>query len=161
VFVLKENTAIFAYKNVMQRRLEGVRFFSFQLRRMINVAQFESFEVSAIILLVDLISPFKNVAYYLEDSFCYDNWVVHSADFRFRSSYFIEVRHILCLWVRQLYPTRFAYLTAPFYYLVYIGLRGRIMDDEYIVLKFLYAEHRGTNKEIYAANLSLLTGSFA
>jgi len=67
VFVLNKNTAIFAYKNVMQRRLEGVRFFSFQPGRMINVAQFESFEVSAIILVVDLISPFKNVAHYLED----------------------------------------------------------------------------------------------
>ena len=148
MFVLKENTAIFAYKNVMQRRLEGVRLFSFQPRRMINVAQFESFEVSAILLVVDLISAFKNVAYYLEDSFCYDNWVVHSADFRFRSSYVTEVRHIFYLWVRQLYPTRFAYLTAPFYYFVYVGLRGRIVDDEYVVFKFLYAEHRGTNKEI-------------
>jgi len=119
----------------MQRRLEGVRLFSFQPQRMINVALFESFEVSAIILVVDLISPFKNVAYYLEDSFCYDNWVVHSADFRFRSSYVIEVRHIFYLWVRQMYQTRFAYLTAPFYYLVYVGLRGSIVDDEYIVLK--------------------------
>lgn len=132
----------------MQRRLEGVRFFSFQPRRMINVAQLESFEVSAIILVADLISPFKNIAYYLEGSFCYDNWVVHSADFRFRSSYVIEVRHIFCLSVRQLYPTRFAYLTAPFNYLVYVGLRERIVDDEYVVLKFLYAEHLGTNKEI-------------
>ena len=107
----------------MQRRSEGVRFFSFQPERMINVAQFESFEVSAIILVVDLISPFKNVAYYLEGSFCYDNWAVHSADFRFRSSYVIEVRHLFCLWVRQLYPTRFAYLTTPYYYLFYYGYK--------------------------------------
>jgi len=148
VFVLNENTAIFAYKNVMQRRLEGVWFFSFQPGHMINVAQFESFGVSAIILVVDLISPFKNVAYYLEDSFCYDNWVVHSADFRFRSSYVIEVRHLFYLWVRQLYPTRFDYLTAPFYYSFYVGLRGIIVEDEYVVLKFFYVEHRGTNKEI-------------
>ena len=113
----------------MHRRLEGVRFFSFQPGRMINVAQFESFEVSAIILVENLIYHFKNVAYYLEESFCYDNWVVHSADFRFRSSYVTEVRHLFCLWVRQLYPTRFAYLTAPFYYLFYVELRGRIVDD--------------------------------
>jgi hypothetical protein len=99
---------------------------------MINVAQFESFEVSAIMLVADLISPFKNVAYYLEDRSCYDNWVVHSADFRFRPSYVIEVRHLLYLWVRQLYPTRFAYLMAPLYYLVYVGLRERITDDVYV-----------------------------
>jgi hypothetical protein len=98
----------------MQRRLEGVQFFSFQSRRMINVAQFESFEVSAIVLVAALISPFKNVAYYLEGCSCYDNWVVHSADFRFRSSYVIEVRHLFYLRVRQLYLSRFAYLTAPF-----------------------------------------------
>jgi hypothetical protein len=98
----------------MQRRLEGVRFFSFQPRRMINVSQFESFEVPAIILVAALISPFKNVAYYLEDRSCYDNWVVHSADFRFRSYDVIEVRHLFYLGVRQLYLSRFAYLTAPF-----------------------------------------------
>jgi hypothetical protein len=92
----------------MQRRLEGVRYFSFQHQSMINVAQFESFEVSAIIVVVDIISPVKNVVYYLEDFSCYYNWVVHSAYFRFRSSYFIEVRHLFYLWVRILYPTRFA-----------------------------------------------------
>lgn len=59
VFVLNENTAIFAYKNLMQRRLEGQRFVSFQPGRLINVAQFESFEILAIILVVDLISPLK------------------------------------------------------------------------------------------------------
>jgi hypothetical protein len=96
---------------------------------MVNVAQFESFEVSAIIVVVDMISPVKNVAYYLEDCSCCYNWVVHSADFRFRSSYIIEVRHLLYLWVQILYPTRFAHLTSPFYYLVCVGVRGRTVDE--------------------------------
>jgi hypothetical protein len=47
-----------------------------------------------------------------------------------------------------MYPTRFAYLTAPFYYLLYVGLRGRVVDEEYVVLKAFYPEHLGTNKEI-------------
>jgi hypothetical protein len=71
------------------------------------LAGFESFEVSANPLPAALISRFKNAAYYLGGLAYFGNWVVHSADFRFRSSYVTKVRHLYLLRIRQLYQATF------------------------------------------------------